>query len=57
MIPFENGLVRRFETAAGGGEVLAWLAQQGYRGITEEGTDLLLAGEISLGEYLASILH
>jgi type II secretory ATPase GspE/PulE/Tfp pilus assembly ATPase PilB-like protein len=57
VIPFENGLVRTFETAGESGEVLAALTQRGYRGILEEGTELLLAGEISLGEYLASILH
>ena len=38
-------------------EALGWLKDAGYRGILEEGTELLLAGEISPGEYLASILH
>lgn len=56
IIPFHKGLLDAFESAHGSGELMLYLADRGYRGIAEEGSDLLHAGEISPSEYISSII-
>jgi len=45
-----------FETIRKSSEIISFMKDNGYRGITEEGALLLERGEISPGEYVASIL-
>ncbi|KAF0217130.1 MAG: proteinral secretion pathway protein [Geobacteraceae bacterium] len=56
IIPFDKGMLEAFESAYESKEVLRYLSDKGYRGIAEEGTDLLHAGEISPGEYISAII-
>lgn len=56
VIPFEPGVIEAFEAARDGRDVLHFLTGQGYRGISEQGIELLNRGEISLEEFETSIL-
>jgi type IV pilus assembly protein PilB len=56
VIRFDQELLDAFESMRKGAEIIRFMKDNGYRGITEEGADLLERGEISPGEYVASIL-
>lgn len=56
VIRFDQGLLEAFEMLRKGSEIISFMKDNGYRGITEEGAELLERGEISPGEYVASIL-
>lgn len=56
VIPFDQGLLDAFELIRDSDEIVRHLKDDGYRGISEEGAELLERGEISPGEYVASIL-
>ncbi|HBA87399.1 MAG TPA: pilus assembly protein PilB [Geobacter sp.] len=56
VIRFDKGLLEAFEMIRDSSEIIRYLKDNGYRGITEEGTELLERGEISPGEYVASII-
>jgi type II secretory ATPase GspE/PulE/Tfp pilus assembly ATPase PilB-like protein len=56
IIPFDKGILETFELFRDSAEIIRCLKDKGYRGITEEGIDLLRKGDISPGEYVASIL-
>ena len=57
LISFDSGMLETFETARDNGEILRYLNATGYRGIREEGLELLKAGEISPEEYAAAIIY
>lgn len=56
VIRFDKTFVEAFEMIGKGSEIISFMKDNGYRGITEEGVELLERGEISPGEYVASIL-
>jgi type II secretory ATPase GspE/PulE/Tfp pilus assembly ATPase PilB-like protein len=56
VINFDLGMLEAFETIRKSSEIISFMKDNGYRGITEEGALLLERGEISPGEYVASIL-
>jgi type II secretory ATPase GspE/PulE/Tfp pilus assembly ATPase PilB-like protein len=56
VIRFDQVLLEAFETIRKSSEIISFMKENGYRGITEEGAQLLERGEISPGEYVASIL-
>ena len=56
VIRFDAGLLDAFETIRRSADIISFMKDNGYRGITEEGAQLLERGEISPGEYVASIL-
>jgi type II secretory ATPase GspE/PulE/Tfp pilus assembly ATPase PilB-like protein len=56
VIRFDKGLLDAFETIRSSCEIIRFMKDNGYRGITEEGAELLERGEISPGEFVASIL-
>lgn len=56
VIRFDKGLLEAFEMLRKSSEIISFLKDNGYRGITEEGAELLERGEISPGEFVASIL-
>jgi type IV pilus assembly protein PilB len=56
VIRFDRALLEAFEMIRKSSEIISYMKDNGYRGITEEGTQLLERGEISPGEYVASIL-
>ena len=56
VIRFDPGVLEAFEMLCNSAEFIRFLKDNGYRGITEEGSELLERGEISPGEYVASIL-
>ena len=56
VIRFEQRLLEAFESIRKSSEIIRYMKDNGYRGITEEGAELLARGEISPGEYVASIL-
>jgi type II secretory ATPase GspE/PulE/Tfp pilus assembly ATPase PilB-like protein len=56
VIRFDKGLLEAFEMIRKSSEIIRFMKDNGYRGITEEGAELLERGEISPGEYVASIL-
>ncbi|MCM0081023.1 Flp pilus assembly complex ATPase component TadA [Geomonas sp. Red32] len=56
VIRFDKAFVEAFEMIGKSSEIIQYMKDNGYRGITEEGGDLLERGEISPGEYVASIL-
>lgn len=56
VIRFDKGLLEAFEMIRDSDEIIRHLKDNGYRGITEEGVELLERGEISPGEYVASII-
>ena len=49
-------MLEAFEMLGNSSEIIRFMKDNGYRGITEEGADLLERGELSPGEYVASIL-
>ena len=53
---FDKDLLEALEMIRNSDEVIRYLKENGFRGIAEEGADLLERGEISPGEYVASIL-
>jgi len=56
VIRFDQRLLEAFDTIRKSAEILSFMKDNGYRGITEEGAQLLERGEISPGEFVASIL-
>jgi type IV pilus assembly protein PilB len=56
VIRFDKSLLEAFEMIGKSSDIIRFMKDNGYRGITEEGGDLLERGEISPGEYVASIL-
>jgi len=56
VIRFDAPFLELFETIRKSSDIIRYLKDNGYRGITEEGAQLLERGEISPGEYVASIL-
>jgi type II secretory ATPase GspE/PulE/Tfp pilus assembly ATPase PilB-like protein len=56
VIRFDRALLEAFEMIRKSSEIIRYMKDNGYRGITEEGTQLLERGEISPGEFVASIL-
>jgi len=56
VIRFDKALLEAFEAIRKSSEIISFMKDNGYRGITEEGAQLLERGEISPGEYVASIL-
>jgi len=57
LIPFDSPMLEAFEAARDSAEILDYLNGKGYRGIREEGLDLLNAGEISPEEFAAAIIY
>lgn len=56
VIRFDSLVLEAFEMLPKSSDIIGFLKDNGYRGITEEGAELLERGEISPGEYVASIL-
>lgn len=56
VINFDREVREAFEMIRDSGQIIRHLKDNGYRGITEEGVELLERGEISPGEYVASII-
>ena len=56
VIRFDKGLLEAFEMIRDSDAIIRYMKDNGYRGITEEGAELLERGEISPGEYVASII-
>jgi type IV pilus assembly protein PilB len=56
VIRFDKVFLEAFEMICKSADIISFMKESGYRGITEEGTELLERGEISPGEYVASIL-
>jgi len=56
VIRFNKVVLEAFEMICKSAEIISFMKDNGYRGITEEGAELLERGEISPGEYVASIL-
>jgi type II secretory ATPase GspE/PulE/Tfp pilus assembly ATPase PilB-like protein len=56
VIRFDQTMLEAFEMLCKSSDIIRFMKDNGYRGITEEGIDLLERGEISPGEYVASIL-
>jgi len=56
VIRFDKVMLEAFEMICRSAEIISFMKDNGYRGITEEATELLDRGEISPGEYVASIL-
>jgi len=56
VIRFDAAFLEIFETIRKSADIISYMKDNGYRGITEEGAQLLERGEISPGEYVASIL-
>ena len=57
LIPFDRAMLDAFETARDSTEIIGYLSGKGYRGIREQGLELLEAGEISPEEFAASIIY
>jgi type II secretory ATPase GspE/PulE/Tfp pilus assembly ATPase PilB-like protein len=55
-IPCDHVLAGLLEKARDAEQILAYLRGRGYRGIAEQGAELLASGVISPTEYIASIL-
>ncbi|HJV33569.1 ATPase, T2SS/T4P/T4SS family [Geomonas sp.] len=56
VIRFDKTFLEAFEMIGKSSEIISFMKDNGYRGIAEEGIELLERGEISPGEYVASIL-
>lgn len=56
VIRLDQSLLEAFQMIGTSAELISYMKDNGYRGITEEGAELLERGEISPGEYVASIL-
>ncbi|QWV93585.1 Flp pilus assembly complex ATPase component TadA [Geomonas oryzisoli] len=56
VIRFDKDLLEALEMIRNSDEVVRYLRESGFRGIAEEGAELLERGEITPGEYVASIL-
>lgn len=56
VIRFDAAFLEIFETIRKSSDIISYMKDNGYRGITEEGAQLLERGEISPGEYVAAIL-
>lgn len=56
VIRFDLRLLEAFESVRKGSDLIGFMKENGYRGISEEGAELLERGEISPGEYVAAIL-
>lgn len=56
VIRFDKVMLEAFEMIGKSSEIITFMKDNGYRGITEEGAELLERGEISPGEYVASII-
>ncbi len=56
VLRFDGELLEALEMIRNSDEMLRYLRESGFRGAAEEGLELLERGEISPGEYVASIL-
>ena len=56
VLRFDQRVLEGFESLGTSAALIDWLKENGYRGIAEEGLELLERGEISPDEYIASIL-
>jgi len=56
VIRFDKKLLEAFELLRDSSEIVRFMKENGYRGLTEEGIELLEQGEISPGEFVAAIL-
>ncbi|QXE89810.1 ATPase, T2SS/T4P/T4SS family [Geomonas subterranea] len=56
VIRFDQDLLEALEMIRNSDEVVRYLRDTGFRGIAEEGAELLERGEIAPGEYVASII-
>ncbi|UFS71922.1 Flp pilus assembly complex ATPase component TadA [Geomonas sp. RF6] len=56
VIRFDKRLLEAFELLRDSSEIVRFMKDNGYRGLTEEGVELLEKGEISPGEFVAAIL-
>ena len=56
VIRFDKALLEAFDMIRDSSAIINFMKDGGYRGITEEGAELLEQGEISPGEYVASII-
>ncbi|QWV97622.1 Flp pilus assembly complex ATPase component TadA [Geomonas nitrogeniifigens] len=56
VIRFDKDLLEALEMIRNSDEVVRYLRDTGFRGIAEEGAELLERGEIAPGEYVASII-
>ncbi|MBC7962793.1 MAG: pilus assembly protein PilB [Steroidobacteraceae bacterium] len=56
VLKFDNDFLRVFEQSSDVAALEEYLAASGYRGITEEGLQLLAAGEVSPEEYIAAVV-
>ena len=56
VLKFDEDFLRVFEQSSDVAALEDYLARSGYRGIREEGLQLLMAGEVSPEEYIASVI-
>jgi type II secretory ATPase GspE/PulE/Tfp pilus assembly ATPase PilB-like protein len=56
IIPFGKEVLEALEIFHNGAEIIRHLKDNGYRGITEEGIELLRNGAVTPGEFVASLL-
>ncbi|WP_224984250.1 GspE/PulE family protein [Geomonas agri] len=56
VIRFDKDLLEALEMIRDSDELVRYLRENGFRGIAEEGAELLERGEIAPGEYVASII-
>jgi hypothetical protein len=56
VVPFSRPLLDAFETSPDGEDAARYLRGTGYGGLGEEGRKMLVEGEISVDEYLASFV-
>lgn len=56
VLKFDQDFLRIFERSSDVTALEEYLASSGYRGITDEGLQLLMAGEVSPEEYIAAVV-
>lgn len=56
VLKFDDDFLRVFEQSSDVADLEEYLGASGYRGISDEGLQLLMAGEVSPEEYIASVV-